>query len=730
MRWSAAPEGVGTVPRLSTVRMTTTAPGVGRGGCGKLLIALAALCIGSARAQWRTTTPTIVAEFLVKTPTIEGWWSMVVWKDKLVHPNTQVTDVRCGLDIADHACARRTHLASSSTSRFIDLTRTPTADRDETPLVELRSEVQRPSATQRPEHPPAVHNADVVWAHGWIDNVLEAVVVKTFSRLEKLAIAAFKRTVVARLLVMTGIGFLIADRQLWCLASPLAQETALKTELKWRDESRKAEILMAKAAPRRPLGAGYVTFAHAAAMILESAEKELGIASDSSLEIASRLCAVQGFTSLQALDGSSVEELKLFVSKPATIAALRRLLQAAQDFGERQAANKKRRRLLGMPQVAAPGTSSSADTFAANLNTEEIARFEAHACSALQAAGLKDSDELAPRARVAAYAAAKAQGANVAQVLALKVEELRMEPLRRNIKSIASALRMWHFFAMTILGYEAARTLPPTMAAHVVMFLVMFRNGNTAVNYVNHLLAGCKALGYETAWHSEEVAAAKASVKMKTLRTHAVTKTEKQVLTTVIVRRLVALLDASGGKDFATAIIVWWQFLLRVQSEGLELCFGESSWEHHWPSTCAGAVWVKGTVACIRLRVRKHRPAGSLLQRPCSCKSSLDPLCVAHRLLSEDRVLGSAVLEISAYEALKKIRSALVQLQVDKPSGFTLKAFRAGKATAMAAEGDGLAAILQAGEWRSAAFLHYLCETEVDRMRLLQHAIDDDAEEE
>ena len=712
------------------------ARGAARGFSGKSLIALVAWCIGCARGQSQTIILTTAVGCRAKTLTTVASSLMAEWSDAQGHQSTLATSARSGWAIEAHVTAPLTHRQSSSISKSTGPTLTQgtgldewTLDNDETPLLALRSEAQRNHNAAQPVQPPAAHNVDVVWANGWIDGVIEAVVVKTFSRLEKLAIAAFKRNVAARLLVVTGIGFLIADRQLWCLGSPLAQETAMQTEMKWREESRKAEVLMARAAPRRPLGGGYETFAHASASILASALLELGGEADSSLEVACRLCAVQGFTSLQAIDGSTVEELKLFVNKPATLAALRRLLKAAGEFSERQAANKKRRRLLGMPQVAAQASSSSAEVFAGNLNAGEVAKFEDHACSALQAAGLQDTEELAPRARVAAFAAAKAHGANVAQVLAIKVEELRLEPLRRNIKSIASGLRMWHFFATAILGYEAGRTLPPAAAAHVIMFLVMFRNGLTAINYVNHLVVGCKALGYATEWHTAEVSAAKTNMKLKTQRTQSVTKTERQVLTTELVRRLVVLLDAGGSRYFATAVILWWQFLLRVQSEGLGLCFGKSAWEFDWPPTPAGAVWVHNLVACVRLRVRKHRPAGSFLQRPCSCKNGRDPLCVVHRLLAEERQVGTAVLQLSAYEALKKLRAALAQLQVPKPMGFTFKAFRAGKATAMAAEGDGLAAILQAGEWRSSAFLHYLCETEVDRHRLLQHAFDEDGDE-
>ena len=55
---------------------------------------------------------------------------------------------------------------------------------------------------------------------------------------------------------------------------------------------------------------------------------------------------------------------------------------------------------------------------------------------------------------------------------------------------------------------------------------------------------------------------------------------------------------------------------------------------------------------------------------------------------------------------------------------FGFKSFRAGKATEMAATGFGLAEILQAGEWRSSAYLRYLDESIADEGEMLRQAVD------
>ena len=83
---------------------------------------------------------------------------------------------------------------------------------------------------------------------------------------------------------------------------------------------------------------------------------------------------------------------------------------------------------------------------------------------------------------------------------------------------------------------------------------------------------------------------------------------------------------------------------------------------------------------------------------------------------------------LTAYEAAKRFRARLSTVGTEKAPKFGFKDFRAGRATAMAGAGETLAAILQAGEWRSAALLRYISETELDRKALLAAAfnVEDD----
>ena len=101
-------------------------------------------------------------------------------------------------------------------------------------------------------------------------------------------------------------------------------------------------------------------------------------------------------------------------------------------------------------------------------------------------------------------------------------------------------------------------------------------------------------------------------------------------------------------------------------------------------------------------------------------------MCVVRRVSLRLAVLapGQQLWPWSAYEALKCLRRLLTLLFFPEADRIMLKAFRAGKATALAVAGKSLGTILAAGEWRSSAFLRYVDEDEVDRAQLLSQVLD------
>ena len=75
-----------------------------------------------------------------------------------------------------------------------------------------------------------------------------------------------------------------------------------------------------------------------------------------------------------------------------------------------------------------------------------------------------------------------------------------------------------------------------------------------------------------------------------------------------------------------------WEFLLRVQSEGVPLGKGGP-----WDADCLdssrhSAVWVSYGMVYMRLQRRKYRPHGSLMKRACSCQRMTNNYCIVHRV--------------------------------------------------------------------------------------------------
>ena len=93
------------------------------------------------------------------------------------------------------------------------------------------------------------------------------------------------------------------------------------------------------------------------------------------------------------------------------------------------------------------------------------------------------------------------------------------------------------------------------------------------------------------------------------------------------------------------------------------------------------------------------------------------------------RQLGECLWSWTSSQYLKRLKQFLLVLGFQGATALTLKAFRAGKATELAAEGKTIGQILRAGEWKSAAFLAYIDEDAVDAAQLLDTTLAQSEEE-
>ena len=282
---------------------------------------------------------------------------------------------------------------------------------------------------------------------------------------------------------------------------------------------------------------------------------------------------------------------------------------------------------------------------------------------------------------------------------------MELKSVRASLPSVASALKAWHDFATGVLGVKSDSTLPPVSEGHVCTFASVFRSQKTAANYISYLRWTCVHLRISTEWHGPEIKQIVTGIRKRNLRFTGGPSRTEFLLTSALVHKVVSIADALRVQDgFQELCVIAWWFLLRVRSEGVPLQAGHTTDRLELPAPRHSGVWVQKSELHLRLRRRKNRPAGSHLSRPCLCKEVGPHLCTLRKFLS-----------LSLVEDSQK---------------FTLKAFRAGRATEMAAQGNALGTILLAGEWSGSAVLRYVNVDAIEEQSFLQRAILSDSDTE
>ena len=110
--------------------------------------------------------------------------------------------------------------------------------------------------------------------------------------------------------------------------------------------------------------------------------------------------------------------------------------------------------------------------------------------------------------------------------------------------------------------------------------------------------------------------------------------------------------------------------------------------------------------------------------RACSCATT-PGLCVYHlaAVVLEGRRPGELLWEVLPREVLAHTRRYMTLLRIRDAERVTLKSYRMGQASSLAAEGASLSVILESGEWRSKAVLSYLPPEKIDEMKMLQETL-------
>ena len=293
-----------------------------------------------------------------------------------------------------------------------------------------------------------------------------------------------------------------------------------------------------------------------------------------------------------------------------------------------------------------------------------------------------------------------------------------MECKKGSLNSVASGLHVWHAFATDILGYTEDETLPPKHDVDICKFCAIFKNPGTATNHVGYVNWACTHLSMVTSWWSPSVTLTLKGMRVEHLRTTGGPAIAKVLLTVEWVAQLARLSVAMNQPHVHAAVLVSSVFLLRVQSETMNLEVGMKSDAQTLPPGRHSAVWIEtceggADSLHIMLARRKHRPQGSPLVRACACAGAAPHCCAVHAVapLLRDKNAGASLLDLTSSSFLKAVRRMLTLLGHKDANKCTLEAFRAERATSLAAAGSPIGVILAAGEWKSSAFFRY-CQTD------------------
>lgn len=549
-----------------------------------------------------------------------------------------------------------------------------------------------------------------VWlAQNWVHETVRAFTRRFGDQLARQLRTAEALQVSALILHRSGAGVVLQSEEVWQMLPREWEARRLVLLKKWRDICQQ-DTKTAKGHGAKPFGSYKPAAFLQKVLDLRESLRQLDKADDSQMwhHEAALVLMSKGFEYLHQLDGLQRRDIARWSDNQRVQSLLSLAVTVINESAESK--RQKRHHELVSSQVAALSAADVADQ----------SRKVAVQNPAWQSGG--------PRDQIAALRHMDEESRLL--VLEARAAELKTQTQRKSLPSVASGLRCWHSFANQVLQYRDEETLPPKCARHVVQFVGIFRHPGTARNYVSYLRWACAFHRLDTSWCDQEVQMVIRGLEKSHVASISGQLSDRPLLTEQLVALLVQQCSRTVGlEQLGDLFVVAWQFLLRVPSEGFPIQFASQEDLLCLPEGRHSALVVDENFCTqLRLRTRKNRPRGSLLMRPCCCKSSvLNPLCVGHRLRERSSrfYTGERLTATSPSEGLKVLHKVLADLGVAGPSRYTWKAFRAGKATSMIAQGHTLPQVLSAGEWRSLAVLKYVDEDVIENAAFLR-AIDSD----
>ena len=564
----------------------------------------------------------------------------------------------------------------------------------------------------------------------WRDQVLDAFTWGNASMLDRLALRAISMSPSAAALDATGDGKLLSDASVWAATGTAGTTKNVAAALeKWKrcaSSTKRARVsgspscleIVKKPKLFKDTACHFLNW-------LQLTERVVPACSDA--QNASFAFAIRGFEDWRQLEGLSEADLLGWSQcsrvQAMIVRAVRRVNSGVAGEAQSTAADSVS---LSLTPANNPKSIQAADAsaFALSVTTQAASKRSEELLQEKSLMSLTELGEsLRPQEAISRLEAARDMF-QIRPLLSMMVFNAKFATNLKSSKSVASGLRAWHGFATKLLDYDK-NTLPPRRSPDVQGFCTIFRSAGTAANYVGYISWACRVLSLDTSWRDEEISMVlKGTAKLITQKGSRLLK-GRVLLDDEKIRGLVGLADKIDMGSLALAILTWYEFLLRPLSEALVAFVGEAAWKSYLPSQFLNGLWIQDDCIFLRLACRKHRQSGSLLVRRCTCgRMQNEQFCLFHRFGSAaaNLVPGDVLWKFDGYSTLAYLRSLLKLLKVENYDAFTWKGFRAGKATAMTAAGDGVGEVLAAGEWRSRAFLAYIDEDTIDKTRLVHEA--------
>ena len=277
----------------------------------------------------------------------------------------------------------------------------------------------------------------------------------------------------------------------------------------------------------------------------------------------------------------------------------------------------------------------------------------------------------------------------------------------RSHKELQSAARAYTDFAYKVQCFR----LPPSMDM-LLAWSNVFKCSKTFQNYVTHLRTAMQLMGLNTGeMYGGLLKKAGNAIEKRCGRR----PRKPMFLGFGLVVKLVQQAAGGDGRQLALAMcfLTCYTFLLRMPSECLpiQVASGNATDE-----TAQAVVAIEQDCIVLRLLRRKNMEHGSVLKRSCWCKSCRIT-CPVHVLGKYLAAQGPGCRPFDAFDqrsVLQGLRTRLQILGVPEAPKYRTHDFRRGHARDMQIGGATLKQILEAGDWRSPAFMAYMDRIELE----------------